>query len=89
MVIPFILNRFLKAWYIKGAKLTNIQQWINTNHTDLVSKSLIKCWILVAKSAQLVFKKSYSTDDYKNLQKCLEKKSQILTQVIIIYLYYY
>ncbi|KAF0371060.1 hypothetical protein F8M41_013182 [Gigaspora margarita] len=35
----------------------------------------------IAKSAQLVFKKSYSTDDYKNLQKCLETKSQILIQV--------
>ncbi|KAF0559567.1 serine/threonine protein kinase [Gigaspora margarita] len=54
---------------------------INANCTDLVSKSLIKCWILVAKSAQLVFKKSYSTDDYKNLQRCLETESQILTQV--------
>ncbi|CAG8779849.1 1571_t:CDS:2, partial [Gigaspora rosea] len=47
-------------------------QRINTNRTDLVSKSLIKCWVLVAKSAQLVFKKSYSTDDYENLQKWLE-----------------
>ncbi|CAG8856817.1 12809_t:CDS:2, partial [Gigaspora margarita] len=26
MVIPFILNQFLKAWYIKSTELTNIQQ---------------------------------------------------------------
>ncbi|CAG8850254.1 46239_t:CDS:2, partial [Gigaspora margarita] len=58
-----------------------IEQRINANCTDLVSKSLIKCWVLVAKSAQLVFKKLYLTDDYKNLQKCLETESQILTQV--------
>ncbi|CAG8819425.1 20851_t:CDS:1, partial [Cetraspora pellucida] len=55
-------------------------QRINTNCADLVSKSLTKCWVLVAKSAQLVFKKSYSTEDYENLQKCLETESQILTQ---------
>ncbi|KAF0510987.1 hypothetical protein F8M41_018366 [Gigaspora margarita] len=71
----------LTAWHIKSTELTNIQQRINANCTDLVSKSLIKYWVLVAKSAQLVFKKSYSTDDYKNLQKCLETESQILTQI--------
>ncbi|CAG8857414.1 25422_t:CDS:1, partial [Gigaspora margarita] len=26
MVIPFILNQLLKAWHIKSAELTNIQQ---------------------------------------------------------------
>jgi hypothetical protein len=88
MVIPFILNRSLKTWHIKSAELTNIQQRINANRTDLVSKSLTKCWVLVAKSAQLVFKKSYSIDDYENLQKCLDTESRILTQVSIIYLYY-
>ncbi|CAG8820552.1 15143_t:CDS:1, partial [Racocetra fulgida] len=62
------------------AELTKIQQRINANRADLVSKSLIKCWVLVAKSAQLVFKKSYSIDDYENLQKCLETESRILTQ---------
>ncbi|CAG8846950.1 13672_t:CDS:2, partial [Gigaspora margarita] len=65
-------KEFIETWHIKSAELTNIQQRINANRTDLVSKSLIKCWVLVAKSVQLVFIKSYSTDNYKNLQKCLE-----------------
>ena len=75
MVMPFILNYSLKTWHIKSAKLTNIQQRINTNRADLVSKSLIKCWVLVAKSAQLVFKKTYSVDNYKNLQISLKTES--------------
>jgi hypothetical protein len=85
MFMPFILNRFLKTCHLKHNELVKIQQRINANRIDLVPKSLIKCWVLVSKSMQLVFKHSYSENDYINLQQILKTKIQILTQVIIIY----
>ncbi|CAG8513601.1 10429_t:CDS:2, partial [Scutellospora calospora] len=57
------------------------EQRINANRIDLVPKSLIKCWVLVSKSMQFVFKHSYSEDDYMNLQQILETEVRILTQV--------
>ena len=48
----------------------------------MVPKSLIKCWVLVSKSMQLVFKNEYSENDYKNLLENLEMESKILIQVI-------
>jgi methyltransferase-like protein len=82
MVMPFILNRFLRTSHLKHNELIKIQQRIHANRVDLIPKSLIKCWVLVSKSMQLVFKNEYSENNYKDLQEILETESKILTQVI-------
>ena len=84
MIMPFILNRFLKTGHIKDNELVKIQQQIQANCINLVPKSLIKCWVLVSKSMKSVFKKEYSENDYKDLQQNLETERKILIQVIFI-----
>ncbi|HEX7870356.1 MAG TPA: hypothetical protein VF455_09595 [Chryseobacterium sp.] len=83
MVMPFILNRFLKTSHLKDNELVKIQRRICANRINLVPKSLIKCWVLASKSMKLVFKNEYSEKDYEDLQQSLEMERKILTQVII------
>jgi hypothetical protein len=85
MVMPFILNRFLKAPHLKDNELAKIQRRIYADRINLVPKSLIKCWVLVSKSMKLVFKNEYSEKDYEDLQRSLEMERQILNQVINFY----
>jgi hypothetical protein len=87
MVMPFILNRFLKISHLKVDEATKIQQRIHANRISLVPKSLIKCWVLVSKTTRLVFKNEYSENDYKNLQQNLETERKILIQVFYICYY--
>ena len=46
-IIPFILKRFLKPYHLNAVKIKNIQQRLNVNRGDLVTKALIKCWELL------------------------------------------
>jgi hypothetical protein len=85
MVIPFILNRFLKTSHLKDNELVKIQRRIYADRVNLVSKSLIKCWVLVSKSMKLLFKNEYSEKDYEDLQQSLEMEWKILVQVINFY----
>ena len=89
MIMPFILNRFLKTFHIKDNELAKIQQRIHANRIDLVPKSLIKCWVLVSKSMRLVFKKDFSENDYKNLEQNLEMERKILIQVIFVFFLFF
>ncbi|CAB4386791.1 unnamed protein product [Rhizophagus irregularis] len=42
---------------------------------------IVTYWKVVVETMVLVFKKSYNTDDYILLQKCLKKEMEILSQV--------
>src|SRR5436190_18692532 len=84
MVIPFILNRFLTISCLKPQELAKIQERTNL-HCNQVINAIIKCWAIVAKCAQLIFRISLTEDDYKELEKCLKKERQVLTKVRFIF----
>ena len=84
MVMPFILNRFLTINCLKSQELAKIQERTNF-HRNQVVNAIIKCWAIVAKCAQLIFRISLTEDDYKELEKCLKKERQVLTKVRFIF----
>lgn len=84
MVIPFILNRFLTVNCLKPQELAKIQERTEFHRNQIVT-AIIKCWAIVAKCAQLIFKISLTEDDYKELEKYLKKERQVLTKVRFIF----
>lgn len=81
MVIPFLLNRFLKESSLKHNEAVAIQQRINAFRINLVPKSIISCWVYVAKTMKAVFSKEFTSDSYKELQLYLEEEFSILPKV--------
>jgi hypothetical protein len=83
MIMPFLLNQFLKESSLKYNEIVTIQQRINTSQIDLVPKSIISCWVYVAKTMKAVFSKEFTSNSYKELQKYLEEEFLILPKVIL------
>ena len=83
MIMPFLLNQFLKESSFKHNEIVTIQQRINASWINLVLKSIISCWIYVAKTMKAVFSKEFTFDSYKELQKYLEEEFLILPKVIL------
>lgn len=81
MIMPFLLNRFLKESSIKHNEAVAIQQRINAARINLVSKSIISCWVYVGKTMKTVFNKEFTSDNYKELQQYLEEEFSILPKV--------
>lgn len=81
MMMPFILNRFLRSNCIKSINLTKIQYRCNISRKDTATKLIITCWKAVAETMAIVFKKSFNTNDYTSLQECLKKEIKILSEV--------
>ena len=86
MVMPFILNRSLTINCLKPQEIAKLQERVNLNQNQVVN-TIIKCWAIVAKCSQLVFKISLTDEDYKELEKYLKKERQILTKVRFVYNY--
>jgi hypothetical protein len=85
MMMPFILNRFLRYNYIKSVNLAVIQHRCNINRRDAATKLIITCWRTVAETMAIVFKKSFNTNDYMSLQECLKREIKILSEVIVMF----
>ena len=81
MIMPFLLNQFLKESSLKHNKAVTIQQRIDASRINLVPKSIISCWVYVAKTMKAVFNKEFTSDNYKELQQCLEEEFSILPKV--------
>ncbi|PKY19767.1 hypothetical protein RhiirB3_384336 [Rhizophagus irregularis] len=81
MIIPYILYRFLKISSLKENGIIGIQQRINAPHNNLIIKSIISCWVHVAKTMKAVFNSEFTADEYNNLQKCLQDELIILSKV--------
>ena len=44
-------------------------------------KTIVSCWVYVAKTMKAVFNKEFTSDSYKELHKCLEEEFLILPKV--------
>ncbi|CAB4382368.1 unnamed protein product [Rhizophagus irregularis] len=83
MIMPFLLNQFLKESSIKRNETAMIQQRINAFRVSSVPKIIISCWIHVAKTMKAVFNKKFTSDSYEELQQCLEEEFSILLKVFV------
>ncbi|UZO06440.1 uncharacterized protein OCT59_026762 [Rhizophagus irregularis] len=81
MIMPFLLNQFLKESSIKRNETAMIQQRIDAFRVSSVPKIIISCWIHVAKTMKAVFNKKFTSDSYEELQQCLEEEFSILLKV--------
>ncbi|CAI2192094.1 9709_t:CDS:2, partial [Funneliformis geosporum] len=79
MIIPFILERFLKLCHIKVETLNN---WLTTSRirqNSAVSK-LCMCWIIEAKALKLVFSITITENIYQKLQEYPKREHDMLIQ---------
>ncbi|GET58186.1 hypothetical protein GLOIN_2v1790940 [Rhizophagus irregularis DAOM 181602=DAOM 197198] len=83
MIMPFLLNQFLKESSIKRNETAMIQQRIDAFRVNSVPKIIISCWIHVAKTMKAVFNKKFTSDSYEELQQCLEEEFSILPKVFV------
>jgi hypothetical protein len=81
MIMPFLLNQFLKESSLKNNEVATIKQRINAARISLVPKTIISCWVHVAKTMKAVFNKEFTSNSYEELQKCLEEEFLILPKV--------
>ncbi|GET58590.1 hypothetical protein GLOIN_2v1790940 [Rhizophagus irregularis DAOM 181602=DAOM 197198] len=83
MIMPFLLNQFLKESSIKRNETAMIQQRIDAFRVSSVPKIIISCWIHVAKTMKAVFNKKFTSDIYEELQQCLKEEFSILPKVFV------
>jgi hypothetical protein len=84
MIMPFVLNSFLKTSNLKENESKAILQRIDTSHISAVKNVIISCWVHVAKTMRMVFESKFTLDSYDELQKCLKEEMIILPKVFII-----
>jgi hypothetical protein len=83
MIMPFILNQFLKESSIKNNELTTIKQRIQANRSNLVIRSIISCWVHIAKTMKVIFSSEFTLNEYEKLQKCLKEELEFLPKVLL------
>ena len=81
MIIPFILQRFLKITSLKNNEIIAIKKRSNINNNNSIPNYIISCWVLVAKTMKVVFSNKFTSDGYTLLQKCLEAELEFLPKV--------
>lgn len=81
MIMPFLLNQFLRESSLKRNEATIIQRRINATRISSVPKNIISCWVVVAKTMKAVFNREFTSDSYEELQHCLEEEFLILPKV--------
>ena len=82
MIMPFLLQNFLKDSSLKNNDVAIIQDRLNIkNQNNVVPKYIISCWVHVAKIMKVVFSNKFTLNGYKELQQCLEDELKILPKV--------
>lgn len=81
MIMPFILNRFLKITSLKNNEAKNIQQRTGASRINLVKNTIITCWVHVANTMSMVFESKFTINSYKELQASLKEEMIILPKV--------
>ena len=69
---------FLKVSSLIESKVETIKERIGASRISLIPKSIITCWVYVAKTMKAVFSSEFTTEDYEILQKCSSKMKSIL-----------
>jgi hypothetical protein len=82
MMIPFILNRFLKPTHFKKPELASFQRRTGVSRSDLAVNLWVKCWVLMARTMTIAFKHSFTEEDYIQLRECLDSERKLFSQVI-------
>jgi len=80
MIMPFILQKFLKITSLKRDEVTTIKTKLNINN-NLVLNHIISCWVFVARTMKIVFSNKFTSNRYKLLQNCLEAELDFLPKV--------
>lgn len=88
MIMPFILNNFLKTSSLKENESKIILQRIDASHINMVKNVIISCWVHVAKTMRMVFESKFTLDSYDELQKCLKEEMIILPKVRNFLIFY-
>jgi hypothetical protein len=83
MIMPFLLYKFLKDSSLKTNEIIAIQNRMDINRNS-VPNQIISCWVTIAKTMKIVFSNKFTSDNYTELQKCLEEELEILPKVWII-----
>ena len=83
MMLPFILNRFLKHTHFKKTELALFQRRTGVTRSDSAVKLWLKCWIVMAKTMSIVFKDSFTREDCDELYQCLHDERTLLSQVLL------
>jgi len=86
MIMPFILQRFLKVTSLKNNNIIAIKTRLGIN-TNLVPNFIISCWVIVAKTMKVTFSNNFTSEDYTNLRKYLEEELDFLPKVIYKFIY--
>ena len=81
MIMPYIIHRFLKVSSLKESDVIAIKQRIEASHVNLIPKSIITCWVLVAKTMKAVFNGEFTTEGYEILEECLQNELKLLSKV--------
>lgn len=89
MLMPFLLLRITKISNFKNNKIIAIRQQINASRNDLVLKSIVKCWVVVAQTMKFVFEKNFTEETYDKLSQLLDAERLILTKVRKLFYYNY
>jgi len=71
MMIPFILNRFLKNTHFKNLDLASFQYRTGVTRSDHAVKLWLKCWVVMVKTMAMVFKDSFTKEENGKLRECL------------------
>ncbi|PKY61391.1 hypothetical protein RhiirA4_486295 [Rhizophagus irregularis] len=80
MMIPFILNRFLKPTHFKKLELALFQRRTGVSRSDLAVNLWVKCWVLMARTMTIAFKHSFTEEDYIQLHECLDSERKLFSQ---------
>lgn len=73
---------FLKVSSLIESKVETIKERIRAPRISFVPKSIITCWVHVAKTMKTVFSSEfYTTEDYEILQKYLQEELILLPKV--------
>ena len=76
-----MVYHFLKVSSLTESEVEAIKNRIEAPRVNLVSKSIITCWIHVAKIMKAVFSSKFITEGYKILQKYLQDELTLLPKV--------
>ncbi|CAB5300542.1 unnamed protein product [Rhizophagus irregularis] len=81
MIMPFVLNNFLKISSLKENESKNILRRIGASRISMVKNGIISYWVHVAKTMRMVFESKFALDSYDELEKCLGEEMIILPKI--------
>ncbi|CAG8749483.1 20966_t:CDS:2, partial [Rhizophagus irregularis] len=79
-IVKLVLISILYDNHFKQSEIEKFQMRMDVSRSNLAIKLWVKCWILVSKTMAMVFKSSFTEEDYAELRKCLDNERKLLSQ---------